>query len=185
MRVCLVGIVVLLFPAHVRATADQKKQGNNHITLEQDGKKVSAEKAKQRKFRVEIKFEVEQITEMMMSFEGAEVPGLVVRDGKLIDCGGDRDSTNDDQTKEQSDRIFRARVEGLDKNTVRLTVWTEELRTDSLPDGFSGSLKIRFQAVKTVKLGEKFKLDLAGDSLPGIKATCEGVINEKMKHSGP
>jgi hypothetical protein len=40
---------------------------------------------------------------------------------------------------------------------------------------------LRLQAAKTIKLGEKTRLDLSGESLLGIKANCEGVIEEKVK----
>jgi hypothetical protein len=141
-------------------------------------------------FRAEVEIEVEHMTGANTVIGGTIVPGTMtqqvhttaeIHDGKSITLGGLKDSSGDDQTKEEGEFTYSFKLEAVDKATVRLHVTTNDIRTYTLKDGSTRSYNLRLQAAKTVRLGEKFKLDLAGESLLGIKATCVGVIEEKVK----
>jgi hypothetical protein len=188
MRFCLVVALALLMPANFPAGADQnKKEASSHIWIREGGKKGRPNNERDRVFRAEVEIEFEQMTSII---GGTILPGTMMRrvhttaeihDGKSITCGGSKDSSADDQTKEEGEFTYSFKVEAVDKATVRLHVTTNDIRTYTLKDGSTRSYNLRLQAAKTIKLGEKTRLDLSGESLLGIKANCEGVIEEKVK----
>jgi hypothetical protein len=191
MRICLVSILALLMPANFPAGADQReKETGKPFWLKKDGKKRDTKEGNARVFRAQVEIELEQLTGEDTVIGGTPVPGrltqrthttLEINDGESHTCGALTHSGGDDQTREEGEWLFRVKVESVDDARVRLDVSTTDIRTYTLKDGSTRSYNLRLQAAKTVRLSEKFKLDLAGESLLGIKATCVGVIEEKVK----
>jgi hypothetical protein len=162
----------------------------NHIWIKETGKNHSAEKGKERVFRAEFEFEIEQMTGKDTVIGGTTVPGremqrihstMEIHDGKTITCSGFHESGNVGEKRQQGDCSYSIKIESIDNHKVRLDVSIKDKCKSIFSDGSTRSRVLRLQASKTVKLGEKVKFDLTNESFLRVKATFEGVIKEKVE----
>jgi hypothetical protein len=94
---------------------------------------------------------------------------LDLMDGQCSTLGG---TIGDENTS------FDIKITSLGKGTVRLAVSAKQLRAESLENGVSRSWNLSLEATKTVKLGEKVKLEFGDEKTIGTKCRFEGVIEE-------
>jgi hypothetical protein len=192
MRICLVSILALLMPANFPAGSDQRSEvggvgGHPQIKLERN--KGAAQKGKARQFHLDYEIEFQQLTGNDTDIDGTRLPGrtlqrlhstfdvpdghTIVYKGNPIDYGNDQDG--------DSFLSYRISLDTVDNAKVRLQVSTQDKRTYTFKDGSMRSWNLRLQATKTVKLREKFKLDLTDENIVGIKATIQGVVEENVQ----
>jgi hypothetical protein len=182
-------VLALLMVADFPIGADQGTlKIGNQVFMRMYGKKSGAKKAKERVFRAEVEIKVEEKTEPGYFLNRVPMYGsrtldqhstFDIPDGKSIAC---RPFQEIDQKGQKRGYSWTIKVESVHNDQVRLDVRTKDRGTFTLPDGSTRSQSLILQATKTVKLGEKIKFDLTDESLLGVKATFEGVIEEKVEH---
>lgn len=143
-------------------------------------KKIDKEKPQQ--FHVDFKFSMEQQNkDGDVIVGGKTIPGRILHqiggtldssDGKQFPLGG---LTSDENAS------FDIKVTSLGNGAIRLAVFAKKSRTESLEAGESRSWNLNLEATKTVKLGEKIKLEFGDEKTIGTKCTFEALIEEKVQ----
>src|SRR6266852_5294163 len=178
MRSCL--LMALLVTTQLPAHGNEGKPGENGGKQKEAVREENVIKGKPRIFHAELKFSMEQRNkDGDVVVEGKTYPGSTIQqtktnldllDGKLVPFGG---------TMGDKNTSLEIKITSLGDGTIRLMVSAKQSRTESLEAGESRSWNLNLEATKTVKLGEKIKLEFGDEKTLGTKCMFEGVIEEK------
>jgi hypothetical protein len=189
MRFCAVLSLVLLIITQSAAYADEDKTPENGGTKKKPTtQQSSTDSQRGRKYRVSFELSVEQPDKFGgVTIDGKTEPGRSVhRMGSTLDLSNDElfvspHSHGHSQTNEHQysyDSGIEMKVTSTKNDLIRLLVRAKQ-KTELLEAGESHSWNLILEATKTVKLGEKIKLELGDEKTIGTKCTFEGVIEEK------
>jgi hypothetical protein len=103
---------------------------------------------------------------------------LAITDGTAIRIGGLWSVAAREGTETQQDFADRIGIRSVSRCKVEMAVTVEARRSGKTPDGVRRVYKVELTAVKTVRLGQRFSLDLGKDADSGMSYAIEAIVQE-------
>lgn len=187
MRRLMAISLILIFVGGTRTWAGNHNE-EDQVKQEEAKKQTGREKEKGRVFRVSFELELEQKTGSDFTVEGKTIYGKSVNRVRstlsLLDNQSyvwpqsHAEHSETDGQRHSEDFRFEMKIKSVSEDRLRLEVTAKKSRTEKPETDTSRSWNLSLEASKTVKIGEKIKLELGDEKTLDTKCTFSGIIEE-------